>query len=392
MTSGLTTGRALLTPVSMLYGTPPDAAAELAYLRARHAPVRRVEMGEEPDGQLMQPEDYASLFAQFAPRLERAYPGISLGGPDFATEIPDWQTWPNAHGRSSWVGRWVAELRSEHALGRLGFFSFEWYPYDDVCAPVAANLAGARALLRAQLQRQWAAGLPRRLPLVLSEYGYSAFSGQAEVGPARGTVRCRHRRAVACRWAAAPTFYGLEPSPLTREPGCPSAGALTLFPSTDTHRILSHSAAYWAARMITQDWALAGAGAHQLVAASVSDPAGGHRPGGDSALHAYALRRPDGRTAVLLVNLDSGHARVLTLRFHGLAAGALPIRGLQEAQLSRDQYSWHPRGLHGFPAPDGPPAHLSISAATAVRLPPYSLTVVGACTQACSAAGAAPAR
>lgn len=387
VTSGLTAGQALLTPVALMYGTPPDAAAELTYLHARRAPVRRVEMGEEPDGQLMQPEDYASLFAQFAPRLLRAYPGVSLGGPDFATEIPDWQTWPDAHGRRSWVGRWVGELRSEHALGTLGFFSFEWYPYDDVCAPVAPNLAQSRTLLRAQLQRQWAAGLPRGLPLVLSEYGYSAFSGQAEVDLPEALFNAD----TVGQWLSlggSSYLYGLEPSPLTREPGCLSAGALTLFGSTDSHRILYRSGAYWAARMISQDWALPGTGAHQLFAASTSDPAGGHAPGAESPLHAYALRRPDGRTAVLLVNLDSEHARALTLRFHDATGDVLPTGSVQEAQLSRDEYSWHPRGLHGSPAPDGPPSHLQVAPGAAVRLPPYSLTVLSACTQTCTPAGA----
>ncbi len=383
LTSGLTGGQPLLTPVAMMYGTPPDAAAELAYLHARRAPVRRVEMGEEPDGQLMQPEDYASLFAQFAPRLLRAYPGVSLGGPDFATEVPDWQTWADAHGRTSWVGRWVAELRSEHALSDVGFFSFEWYPYDDVCAAVAPNLAGSRSLLRAQLQRQWAAGLPRGLPLVLSEYGYSAFSGQAEVDLPEALFNAD----TVGQWLSlggSSYVYGLEPTSLTREPGCLSAGALTLFPSTDAHRILSRSAAYWAARMITQDWALPGDGTHQLLSASTSAPAGGHGRGPESPLHAYALRRPDGRTAVLLVNLDSEHARALSLRFHDATGRILPAANMQEVQLSRDEYTWHPRGLHGFPAPDGPPSRGRVAPGAPVRLPPYSLTVLSACMQTCT--------
>ena len=48
-----------MIPISMLYGTPDDAAAQMAYLKQRGYPISYVEMGEEPDGQYMLPEDYA---------------------------------------------------------------------------------------------------------------------------------------------------------------------------------------------------------------------------------------------------------------------------------------------------------------------------------------------
>ena len=50
----------------MIYNTPEDAAAEIAYLEKRRYPISYVEMGEEPDGQQMQPEDYAALYLQFS--------------------------------------------------------------------------------------------------------------------------------------------------------------------------------------------------------------------------------------------------------------------------------------------------------------------------------------
>ncbi len=44
-----------MIPVSMLYGTPDDAAAEIAYVKQRGYPISYIEMGEEPDGQNMLP-------------------------------------------------------------------------------------------------------------------------------------------------------------------------------------------------------------------------------------------------------------------------------------------------------------------------------------------------
>ena len=52
-TSGYTNHLPAMIPVSMVYGTPEDSAAELAYLEKRGYPISYVEMGEEPDGQYM---------------------------------------------------------------------------------------------------------------------------------------------------------------------------------------------------------------------------------------------------------------------------------------------------------------------------------------------------
>src|SRR5207247_6471712 len=60
-TSGITRGLPAIIPVAMLYSTPEDAAAQMTYIKKRAYPVSYIEMGEEPDGQYMLPEDYATL-------------------------------------------------------------------------------------------------------------------------------------------------------------------------------------------------------------------------------------------------------------------------------------------------------------------------------------------
>ena len=66
-----------MIPVSLLYGTPEDAAAQMAYLKKRGYPISYVEMGEEPDGQYMLPEDYAALYLQFATAIHRVDPDLN---------------------------------------------------------------------------------------------------------------------------------------------------------------------------------------------------------------------------------------------------------------------------------------------------------------------------
>src|SRR6202044_676911 len=86
--SGITRGLPAIVPIAMLYSTPEDAAAEMTYIRESGYPVWYSEIGEEPDGRDMLPEEEASLYLQFAPALPQVDRDFKLGGPVFegATE------------------------------------------------------------------------------------------------------------------------------------------------------------------------------------------------------------------------------------------------------------------------------------------------------------------
>ena len=136
-TSGITRGLPAIVPVAMLYGTPEDSAAQMTYLKKRGYAVSFIEMGEEPDGQYMQPEDYATLYLQWATALHRVDPNFKLGGPVFTGVEEDIKVWPDAQGRTSWLGRFIEYLRSHGRLADLAFMSFEHYPYDGCETPWA---------------------------------------------------------------------------------------------------------------------------------------------------------------------------------------------------------------------------------------------------------------
>src|SRR5262249_35785087 len=59
--SGVTRGMPAMIPVALIYETPENSAAEIAYIRKRGYPISYIEVGEEADGQYMLPEDYAAL-------------------------------------------------------------------------------------------------------------------------------------------------------------------------------------------------------------------------------------------------------------------------------------------------------------------------------------------
>ena len=68
-----------MIPVTMLYGTPEDAAAQIAYIEKRGYPISYIEMGEEPDGKHAMPEDYGALYIQWAAAIHKVDPKLKLG-------------------------------------------------------------------------------------------------------------------------------------------------------------------------------------------------------------------------------------------------------------------------------------------------------------------------
>ena len=121
-TSGVTRGLPAMVPVAMLYDTPDNAAAEIAYLKARGYPISYVEMGEEADGQYMLPEDYAALYLQWATAIHRVDPALKLGGPSFQGVNKDIEVWPDANGKVSWTGRFLDYLKQHGRHEGSGVF------------------------------------------------------------------------------------------------------------------------------------------------------------------------------------------------------------------------------------------------------------------------------
>ena len=372
--SGLTHGRPLLAPVGLLYDTPDNAAAEVRFWRRRGESVRQVEMGEEPDGQDIAPEDYGALYVQYAAALHQVDPTLHLGGPGFQTDLDGWRFWPNAHGDRSWIGRFLRYLKARGHLGDFNFCSFEWYPFDDVCGPTAPQLAVEPSLMTTSVARLRREGLPPTMPLYITEYGYSAFAGQAEMDMAGALLNADIVGQFLTLGGTRAYLYGLEPdTPIHESADCDTWGNLALFLSDDERHIRSPLATLYGARLLTQQWAQPGTGRPQAVF-----PVGTElrNPQGQALVTAYAVHRPDGRWAVMLINKDPRQAHTISIRFQDTATGGVtPWRGPVDVyQYSSAQYVWQPNKSHGHPARDLPPTH-KIMRAGRLLLPAYSLTV-----------------
>lgn len=220
--SGLAGTGAPLIPIPMLYDTPENAAAQIAYLKRQGYPLAQIEMGEEPDGQYVTPEDYGALYLQFADALHRIDPGLQLGGPGFQTAIDGYRSWPIGDERRPWMTRFLDYLRSRGRQGDFRFFSFEWYPFDDCCGDTSLQLAAHPRILSDVIAGLHEDGLPRDLPWMITEYGYSAFACRPEVDM-EGALLNAEIVGLGLQHGASRLFlYGLEPAEIMDELKCNS--------------------------------------------------------------------------------------------------------------------------------------------------------------------------
>ena len=386
--SGLAKGNPVLIPVPVLYNTPENAAAEIQFLLSRRFPVTQIELGEEPDGQNASPEHYAALYLQTAKAIHRVNPDLITGGPGFQSEVAGWRTFADAHGESSWMKRFLNYLRAHDAMDTFGFFSFEWYPFDDLCEQPSGQLIRHPALMERVIRGLEADGVPRTIPWILSEYGYSSFSGKAEVELPAALLNAEIVARFLTLGGTAAYYYGLEPNMPIRELPDECDDKNSLWGNLMMFQIRQQGAgtpwrlpAYYGARMLEEQWAQPAGSVHRLYRASVLR---GNRL--LKSVTAYAVHRPDGRWAVLLVNKNEKGLTLDQVRFLGGPKGPAVWRGtLDVIRYSPRQYAWKAAGGKGHPVRSRPPESLRAANGLAggIVLPPLSLTVLR---------GAGPAR
>jgi len=372
-TSGITRGLPAIVPVAMLYSTPEDAAAQMSYIKRRGYPVSYVEMGEEPDGQYMQPEDYGTLYLQFATAIHRVDPNLKLGDPVFEGVTEDIKVWPDAQGRTSWLGRFLDYLKAHGRLQDLAFMSFEHYPYDG-CETPWKNLYQEPELIT-HIMKVWRDdGLPPGIPLLDTET--NDHGGEAAVD-IFGALWLADSFGGFLTAGGKSTHYYHALSYSPPHPACANSwGTYHMFMVDEHYQIQQPTAQFFAAQLMTQEWAQPTDAEHKLYAAAsdVKDSEG------HVLVTAYALHRPDGEWSLMLINKDYDNAHQVHIAFHDAEGNrAQSFAGpVTMITFGKAQYQWHPDRKKGHADPDGPRVTSTLAGGehTEYSLPPASVTIL----------------
>jgi len=373
--SGYTNHLPAMIPIAMIYSTPEDAAAELAYIEKRNYPVSYVEMGEEPDGAFMLPEDYGALYVQFAKTLHKVDPKLKLGGPVFTGANEDIKVWPDAQGKTSWLGRFVDYLKARGAMEDLSFVSFEHYPLNP-CEINWSDLYREPELVEGILKAWRDDGVPASVPLMNTESNVSWSLTDPMQDLFAGLWLADSVGAYLRNGGPGAVYYHspIQPEPL--RPGCHAWSTYGNFVADEKLEIKQHTAQYFASQLLNLDWVKHGGGNHELY------PATGDLY--DEAKHqlitAYAVKRPDGLWSLLIVNKDPSNAHEVNVAFEkdGKASDG-EFRGTVKAvTFGAAEYVWHSTGPTSHADPDGPPKRSGIEWKTGqkVVLPKASVTVL----------------
>jgi F5/8 type C domain-containing protein len=372
-TSGLTNNLPAMIPVTVLYGTPDDAAAEIAYVEKRGYRISYVEMGEEPDGKHAMPEDYGALYVQWAAAIHKVDPALKLGGPIFEGVNEDIRVWPDSKGRTSWMGRFVDYLKEHGRISDLAFVSFEHYPFHP-CKITWSTLYSEPQLMKHILQVWRDDGVPKDVPLMVTESHLSA----ALTGP-MSTI-------FAGLWLAdnVGSFFEGGGALFTHSPiqpegihnTCEGWASWSNFLSDENFEIKGYTSLYFAARMINLEWVQHRSGVHQMFATSngVKDAEG------NQLVTSYAVHRPDGNWSLMLVNRDENSPHTVRVAFENFAkAQTASFAGpVAFVTFGSEQYVWINDGPNSHPDPDNPPAGTIVQAdsQTTFTLPKASITVL----------------
>jgi len=373
-TSGLTNNLPAMIPVTMLYGTPDDAAAQIAYIEKRGYRIGYIELGEEPDGKHAMPEDYAALYIQWSAALHKVDPRLKLGGPIFEGVNEDIRVWPDPQGRTSWMGRFVDYLKAHGHISDLAFVSFEHYPFEP-CTITWKILYTEPQLMKHILQVWRDDGVPKDVPLMVTENHLAA-----ELTGPMTTI-------FAALWLAdnvgsffeggGAAFYHSPIQPQGIQNTCLGWSSWSNFVSNeDSYEIKGYTSPYFAAHMINLEWVQHRAGVHQMFPSStdIKDAEG------NVLVTSYAVHRPDGNWSLMLVNRDETNPHKVRVQFEN-------VRSKQEASFSglvtlvtfgSEQYVWINDGPNSHPDPDHPPVATTLAATSqnTFTLPKASITVL----------------
>jgi hypothetical protein len=286
----------------------------------------------------------------------------------------DIEVWPDAQGRSSWLGRFIAFLKAHNRLQDLAFMSFEHYPFEP-CKIQWSNLYDEPALIGHILQVWRDDGLPPNVPVFITELNISWNTGESFPDNFGSLWLADFVGSFLTSGGNALYYFHYIPEALSH--GCGSSmGTFSMLTVDKNYRIQQPLSQYFASQLINLEWVQPGSGKHQLFPASTNvEDSAGHR-----LVTAYAAQRPDGQWALMIVNKDQENSHSIRLAFHDASSNtdSLFAGPVDMITFGSAQYHWNPEPNGGTANPDGPAAKSRIIAdpATTYTLPKASVTVL----------------
>src|SRR5205085_887568 len=206
--------------------------------------------------------------------------------------------------------------KSHGLTDAFNFFTFEWYPFDEVCEPTAPQLAADARLLADALEGLRTEILPTGTRVYISEYGYSSYASEAEVGIEGALLNADTVGLFLTLGGDRAYLYGYEPNELISEDPC-TWGNNMLFGMDERGAIKYKTATYYGATLLSKAWATPAALPLQVfpAASDIRDDSGA------PLVTAYSLRRPDGRWSILIINKDPERAWDVDVRILDTQSG-----------------------------------------------------------------------
>jgi hypothetical protein len=355
--SGVTRGLPVMLPVPVFYDTPENVGALADYVGKSKYPVGRWELGEEPDGQRVDPRDFGTLYAQSARAIRSKIPSAVMGGPSFVTADvqPDDTTY--RCDKNWWIRDFFKELKRRGQNRDLQFLSFEWYPFDDVNGSEKLQLPQASSMLEKAMSRLAKYGLP----LVIGEFNYSVFPCRQEVDLAGALLNAETAAQFLCRGGDAAYYYGYEPNKLEQTAG--SWGNQIMLLRGKGEIEATPVATFHAMRLVAREWLDPNGGQHTVLPVhllGIKEP---------SLVSAFAVKRPDGSRSLLVINKDP--KKPVNVSLSGLSKS--PHRF---TSYSCSEYAWQPDGSQGHPSRNLAASTRSIPFDRSVSIPPWSIAVI----------------
>jgi hypothetical protein len=346
---GVTRGLPAMIPVAVLYTIPEDAANEIAYLYKRKYSISWIEMGEEPDGQRVLPEDYATLYLQFAKAIHKLVPKAPLGGPAFEGTPADVDSWTDPNGRVSFLGRFVDYLKARDHLQDFTFFSFEHYPCMGTRLCGEWNSLYREPVWINHVIQAWKDnGLPANIPFFMTE---GNDLGEGSPGTVKSGLWLADYVGSFLTAGGSGTYYFHYIAS-----GGGRGGGGGFLPIDENNKVRNYTPQYLAAQVITREWVQPIDAIHKLYHATsdVEDK------NGNILVTAYPVERPDGQWSVMLINKDADSDRAVKVAFTDSNGRSRSFSGpVDRVVFGTAEYQWHPDANRADP--DGPPSKSTAS-------------------------------